>query len=227
MGPAEFVLNRAIEILATVRFRAEHGGFELSNDHGIKVLAIWEKIVKAVIAAYPGSDARSTSLRNKIQKFMESTKYIAEPLLYISKVLKYQEKVKDVVLKKLEIALVKHSVAWRIVFPNKKVFVKLHRLEAHVRDFILRYRFFGLVSEEGFEAFHPHIARVMDNVRSMVSITGHIKTIFRRLSVGLNEPVQTEMTKGAGRDRRKGAWNLQHIRFLPCFREHEHCISHA
>ena len=47
-GPAEFVFNRAVEAFGGVRYRAEHGGYELSNADGIKVLEAWDKIVGVV-----------------------------------------------------------------------------------------------------------------------------------------------------------------------------------
>jgi hypothetical protein len=51
-GPAEFVFNRSVEAFAGVRYRAEHGGYELSNADGIKVIEVWDKIVDAVSRVY-------------------------------------------------------------------------------------------------------------------------------------------------------------------------------
>lgn len=159
------------------------------------MLAVWDKVVAAVVSAYSEDDATSTSLRTKIRKLMERTKFIAAPLFHISKVLKSQKKVDSDTLKSLEIALVRHSVAWRLVFKNKGVFFKLHHLEAHVRDFIVLHGFFGVISEEAFEAFHPLVARVMNNLKPMVSMKQRVRTTFHHLSVGLNQKVQAVLTE--------------------------------
>jgi hypothetical protein len=86
-------------------------------------------------------------------------------------------------------------VAWHVIFPNKDVYLKLHRLESHVHAFIKKNGFFDLVSEESFEAFHPKIAKVMQQLESDVSVRARIKTSFRRfVRIGLNEQVQSVVT---------------------------------
>jgi hypothetical protein len=70
-GRAEFVFNRAIELFGAVKFRAEFGGWDLSNSHCLQVLETWEKIVSAVaVSSATSTNDNDTNLSIPIQVFM-------------------------------------------------------------------------------------------------------------------------------------------------------------
>jgi hypothetical protein len=46
------------------------------------------------------------------------------------------------------------SKAWREVFEEANVFLKLHHIEFHVWVFVSLNQMYGRLSEEGFEASH-------------------------------------------------------------------------
>lgn len=137
----------------------------------MEALEAWGKAAKAALLARPDNDESAADLRPKIWKLMESTKRVATPLLHASKALKAQGKAGGGALKSLEISLVKRSAAWRVALPSKGVLLKLHRIKSHTCDFIIAHGFFGLASEEGFEALHPLTARAMAPLQSMASAT--------------------------------------------------------
>ena len=184
-GPAEYVFVRAIEIYGGVRYRPEHSGFELSNDDGISVLENWDKVCDAVNRVYE----RNTSMGNKVGSFIDKTRKIATPLLTISKLLKSQKKFTPERIRQLKEALVLHSMAWRIGFPHKNIWLKLHRLETHIVQFIERWGFVGRRSEEGFEAVHPILNGLFKMSSHIVNTETRATSMSRQIAVDMASDV--------------------------------------
>jgi hypothetical protein len=190
-GPAEFVFNRAVEAFGGVRYRAEHGGYELSNADGIKVLEVWDKIVGAVSLVYDCNGEKG----RRVLELMEKSKKIAGPLLTISRIIKSQQKITGERLAELKRCLRLFSIAWRQGFPARGVWLKFHRLEHHIIQFIELFGMVGRVSEEGFESFHPLMNSLFNDGKSIVSTRHRVNCMGRKLHSGANADVQKIMVQ--------------------------------
>lgn len=185
-GEAEFVYNRAIEIIASVRYRPEHTGFELSNADGIKVLKSINEICAVVAECYADEPAK----RAKVKLVLERLKAVAVPLLPLCLALKSQKKI---TLDKQEL-IRQHQcsvwAAWRVHFPTKSVFLKMHHMVCAVPRFINKYHMYYRIGEEGFEGVHPVMEKVKGNLKSIVNTEARIQTMYRRFQVSLASGVE-------------------------------------
>jgi hypothetical protein len=197
-GPAEFTYNKAQEVMGGVRFRAEHSGFELSNHDGIKVLEKTDVIAAIVEKTYPDDTER----RKEVKDAMRIFKRFGKCLLPLSKLMKSQERIDGEGQKKFQTFVVEYTKAWRQEFPGKTVFNKLHHM-LHLIEFIKEWEFLGRVSEEGFEAFHPFLAKLLKDLKAMPCTQARVKTASQRFSVRFLPTVQaidkTLTSKGAKR----------------------------
>lgn len=178
-GPAEYVFNKGIEIYGRVRYRAEHSGYELSNSDGIKALAVWDDICGAVCRTY-GDQPTAKQL---VESVMEESKRVAGPLLEVSIALKSQERIDPEKQDEIKASICALSSAWRECYPDKKIFLKFHHVEAHVIVVIEMYEMAGRGSEESFEASHPLLneikkqqARVASTERRIANEVGAVQS---------------------------------------------------
>lgn len=190
-GEAEFVYNRAIEIVAGVRYRPEHTGFELSNADGIKVLKYMDEICDVVSECYAEEPAK----RDLVELIVKRLKAVATPLLPLCLLLKSQQIIppeKQEEIRKQQCAV---FAAWREHFPNKGVFLKMHHMVCAVPRFIGKYETYYRISEEGFEGVHPRMEGIKSNLKSMVSSEMRIQTMYHRFQVSLAAPVEAGKKK--------------------------------
>lgn len=185
-GEAEFVYNRAIEIIASVRYRPEHTGFELSNADGIKVLKNIDAICDVAAECYADEPAK----RTLVKLVLEHLKAVAHPLLPLCLALKSQKKI---TAEKWEL-IYQHQcsvfAAWRVNFPTKNVYLKMHHMVCGVPRFIERFQMYYRVGEEGFEGVHPVMEKVKGNLKSIVNTEVRIQTMYRRFQVSLASGVE-------------------------------------
>lgn len=185
-GEAEFVYNRAIEIVGCVRYRPEHTGFELSNADGIKVLNQINEICDVVGECYANEPAKRTEVRLVLARL----KAVAAPLLPLCVALKSQQKIP---LEKQQLIL-QHQcsvfAAWRDNFPRKNVYLKMHHMVCAVPRFINRHETFYRVGEEGFEGCHPVMEQVKGNLKSIVNTEARVQAMYRRFQISLASGVE-------------------------------------
>ena len=202
-GRAEFVFNRAIELFGAVKFRAEFGGWDLSNSHCLEVLEAWPKIVNAVSSSASTSSASTND--NLIRVFMEKATPVAAILLKVARSLKSQKRLTKATMKPLLASLVNK---WRALFPKKGIFTKFHHLEYHLLDFLDNWEMYGRLSEEGFENIHPLINSIREVVRTMSSHCQRYQTIHNRFQMQRRDDVGEVLavvdSKTRGKKRPRG-----------------------
>jgi hypothetical protein len=201
-GPAEFAYNAAQEIIGGVRFRAEHSGYELSNSHGIMVLEKCVEIATIIEMTYPDEPER----RKEVIEAMRIFRSFSKSLLPLSKLMKSQGKIDGAAREIIKDFIVDIGKLWRAEFPDKQVFNKLHHL-FHLIRFLEEWEFCGRGSEEGFEAFHPFLARLLRDLKAMASTQARVQTASQRFSIRLNPEIQAIgnklTTKGSKRSQYK------------------------
>lgn len=190
-GQAEHVFGKGVTTFAKCSYRKEYGGDKLSHGDGIKALEAWDAIVTAVNRCYEDEP----DLQVKIHEFMETTKPMASTLLRISKILKSQDKFTESKIEQLKQLLIDNYLQWKRVFPNQDVFPKLHHLLWHSLEFVAFHGFYGLVSEEGFEAFHPLVNQVVEDTKPMMSTVSRLQTVCNRLMSRSRARFQTVMER--------------------------------
>ena len=126
---------------------------------------------------------------------MEKSKKIAEPLLTISRIIKSQKKIVGQRLAELKRCLRLFSIAWRQGFPARGVWLKFHRLEHHVIQFIELFGMVGRVSEEGFESHHPLLNSSFNDGKSIVSTQRRVNCMGRKLCSGASADIQKIMVQ--------------------------------
>lgn len=190
-GEAEFVYNRAIEILAGVRFRPERTGFELSNADGIKVLKVMDEIGDVVSRCYGNEPAK----RELVKQVVARIKAVASPLYQLCLLLKSQKIIPPETQEVIRTHQCAVFTAWRANFPNKNVFLKMHHWLCGMPRFIEKYQMFYRVSEESFESIHPVMEKTKSNLKPMVSTEKRLHNMYRRFQVSLAAPVEAGKTK--------------------------------
>lgn len=212
-GPAEYRYNQSFENEAKVRFRAEHSGFELSNDDGITALRHWNKICEATTGVYDANsnDEDEAKMAKDIKVIMDESKEISRPLFWLSKFLKRQDKkTEDVVHQEFDPVMIAVSKAWRKTHKtfednddSKGVFLKLHHLEYHVRNFMLRTGFYGRGSEEGKEQAHNEFSADQNIVSRMSCPVKRTETFVRRQNSSVSPELATTLQNMKGKKRGK------------------------
>lgn len=202
-GPAEYAFDSAQIHYGKASFNAQHGGKEMAHKHGIQVLENWSKVADATIAVY--TEEENPQLQNALKTLFQCVKRITEPLLTMSKILKSQSKIQGQRLRTLQRALVSLSKAWREVFEDANVFLKLHHIEFQVWTFVVANEMYGRLSEEAFESCHPIINDLQQVLSGMVGTQQRMKTFSRRMNARTNDEVQRiiddveEKTNGTAR----------------------------
>jgi hypothetical protein len=82
-----------------------------------------------------------------------------------------------------------------IGFPARGVWLKFHRLEHHVIQFVQLFGMIGRVSEEGFESFHPLLNSLFNDGKSIVSTRHGVNCMGRKLHSGADADVQKIMVQ--------------------------------
>jgi hypothetical protein len=93
---------------------------------------------------------------------MDGIRVIGKHLLKVATLLKSQKKIDGERLDELREAIVLHSLAWRKYMPSRPIWVKLHRLECHIMQFVETWGCIGILSEEGFESFHTFLNALVE-----------------------------------------------------------------
>ena len=145
-----------------------------------------------------------------IQKIMDESKKISEPLYRLSKFLKRQDrKTPRMVYTEFDPVMIAFSRAWRDVYKtfdeddelSKDVFLKLHHLEYHVRNFMLRNGFYGRGSEEGKEQAHNEFAADQKIVSRMSCPVQKTETFMRRQNSAISPDLAPMLQSMKGKKR--------------------------
>ena len=184
-GPIAWSFLTSVEYDAGGKFMPQHSGIEQTNKHGMNMMENFAKICQRVRGAcIPDCDssslpsqARTSNAEQPMadcaREEMETQTWIkenftkferfAETLSPLLRFLKRQEKACADELKEL---IYEFTVAWDDAFPDKKAFNKFHFLVAHMPDFVELWGMLGILSEESFEAYHSHSAKVKNILKS-------------------------------------------------------------
>ena len=193
---AEFKIMNAIRIHAGC-FNAQHGQKELTCARGIKSLEERDKIRDITCSAY-ASDSKKKEIVREIAEWWHM---MAGMLFEIAKILKSQQPVVGTRLKTLEENIVKYGVAWRQRVTWKQtgaVFYKMHQLECPLINFIWEHGMAGIVSTEGFENKHFHLAKTKQMLAPMVNTKQRVQKISYRQQMFLIpgvEPANEQLEK--------------------------------
>ena len=86
-------------------------------------------------------------------------------------------------------------LAWDETFPDKKYFLKLHHIMAHLPDFVDKYQMLGRILEESFESVHSLMARIKAMVASMTGDQKRIETANAKCQTKLKPQVMEPSIK--------------------------------
>ena len=205
-GEASYAFLKGIEVAGGV-FNDQHGGMELSLGDAMSVLEEWSKVCMIVNATY-GDDQKMMDL---VQSIMKASETVMTPLLFVCKFMKSQAKWDDEKIIELKNSVCDLYEAWLTVFPDQEVYPKLHDLCAHIPLFIDKWKMYGILSEESFEANHQSINKEMSNVDS----SAKANVVMRRLQAAaqsdtvevLVEIKERTTGKRRGNYRRKAGGN--------------------
>merc|ERR1711957_133997 len=111
---------------------------------------------------------------------------MSETLFNVLKYLKRQEKSRPDECKEL---VYQFTLAWKIAFPDKKDFNKLHFLITHSTMFAEAWEMMGIVSEESFEAFHNRLQKTKSLLKNIPSHAQRVETINARMQNLLKEEI--------------------------------------
>jgi hypothetical protein len=186
-GKAEYVYNQAIPIFANVKYRKEYGGTSLSHRDNMQVLAAWDKVCKAVLVAFDGHPDQQAL----VQIIMDKSKKLAAPLFTLSKLLKSQQKCDDAWVEAIKDAIAEVYYCWVIDYPQQDCFPKLHHLVWHIIFFIVEHGFYGIGSEEGFEAIHPQLNKIIKDLKPMMNTEQRLQTTLDRLMSSMDSRVES------------------------------------
>ena len=197
-GESSYLLREAVKLCGGI-YRAEHGGFELSNGDVLKILAKWDVISELVSKAYgDADDGGSTSTdgpqesddqricRRKchedIVRVMDESNPIAADLLILGKQMKDQEKRKPEYVQIVKDAACWYYTKWLEKHPgNYEPPPKIHSVFSHVAPFMVKNGMYGRLSEEGFESMHPELNIQKARIKGQGSIKIRINVLNCRL----------------------------------------------
>jgi hypothetical protein len=186
-GKAEYVFNQAIPIFAKVNYRKEYGGYQLSHRDNIQVLQAWDKVRVVVCAAFDDDP----DYQELVRATMDKSEKLANSLLKLCKFLKSQEKCEADRIEAIKEAIAEIYYAWSIHYPRQECFPKLHHLVWHVVEFIREYEMYEIISEEGFEAIHPQINKIIKELKPMMNTKQRLQTTNDRLMSSLDSSVES------------------------------------
>ena len=150
-GKAENAFNSGLQRLAGGKYMAQHSGFEHTTENGIDTLQHFDKVADAVEKVYPASHL----IHEKIKKAFAGYPKVAN-LMY--PFLTYMKSQKKRHLERFLQLLDPLLLAWDETFPDKKYFLKLHHIMAHLPGFVDKYQMLGRILEESFESVHSLMA---------------------------------------------------------------------
>ena len=158
-------------------------------------------------------DEDEAKMAEDIKVIMDESKEISKPLYWLSKFLKRQDKkTEDVIHEEFDPVMIAVSKAWRKIYKtfqddddSKGVFLKLHHLEYHVRNFMLRTGFYGRGSEEGKEQAHNEFAADQNIVSRMSCPVKRSKTFVRRQNSSVSPELASTLQNMKGKKRGKYA----------------------
>jgi len=217
-GESEFVFNKAIKVIAKVKYRNEHGGNSLSNSDSITVVEKFDDIASTVDECYKDDDVNprdgneeeeeeSPSKNERVRDVMRKFRRLAEPAHRIAILLKSQKKWTTEQIEKVKDAICDYSLAWREDFPERNICAKLHTLKCMVVPHVVEHEFYGLGSEEGFEAAHNKLAWLKNLLRSMPYTIDRGAKMGQRYQVNLIEEVAAAWVKLQPPKKQRGSYN--------------------
>ena len=167
---------------------AQHSGFEHTTENGIDTLQHFDKVADAVEKVYPASHL----LHEKIKKAFAGYRKVAN-LMY--PFLTYMKSQKKRHLQRFLQLLDPLLLAWDETFPDRKYFLKLHHIMAHLSDFVNKYQMLGRILEESFESVHSLMARIKAMVASMTGDQKRIETANAKCQTKLKPQVMEPSIK--------------------------------
>jgi hypothetical protein len=196
-GESSHLFRAALPLFGGI-YRAEHGGFELSNGDVIKVLEKWGDICELVSKAYGDADDEDTSTdgpqesddarsrrrdcHKEVVRVMDESKPIAADLLILGKQMKDQDKRKPEDVQIVKDAACRYYTHWLKKHPDSyEPPPKIHSVFSHVAPFMAKNGMYGRLSEEGFESMHPELNSQKARLKGQGSIKIRIKVLNRRL----------------------------------------------
>lgn len=193
-----FLFCKAVNTYAGA-FNKQHGNKELTNDRGIDALRHADAIAALTRTAYRGDPLKQA----KVNEVMDWFETMAGYLFEMSTLMKSQKKLTPERLERLEISTIRYGIAWKkkVTWKNP-VFWKMHTHWCCLLPFANETGMCGIVSAEGSENKHHHMATYKRLLAPIVSVKNRVNKISQRQQIRLIPGISKSFKKI---ERKKGA----------------------